>query len=205
MFCRAPQGARLRSAAPVRRGTTLAARRLWTACCPSAKGRGDAGMIVIRPLSGDDRPAAGGAACRHRQVGLPDGRGGAARLDRRRGRPGDAHPASPAVVGPPGWEAACRHQGRRPQLRPRHRRGTPRPGHPLQRCLPPRHRTLHGLREVADLQAPGVDVSDAATATAQGRIGTPVEVAQAALPLASDTARFVKGAHLFVENGFAAG
>lgn len=61
------------------------------------------------------------------------------------------------------------------------------------------------MREVAALQAPGVDVSDAATATAQGRIGTPVEVAQAALPLASDTARFVKGAHLFVENGFAAG
>lgn len=100
MFFRAPQGARLRSAAPVRRGT-LAVRRLWTACCPSAQGRGDAGMIVMRPLSGDDRPAAGGATCRHRQVGIPDGRGGAARHDRRRGRPGDAHPAIAAVGGPP--------------------------------------------------------------------------------------------------------
>ena len=58
---------------------------------------------------------------------------------------------------------------------------------------------------MAALQAPGVDVSDAATATAQGRIGTPVEVAQAALPLASDTASFGNGAHLFVEKGSAAG
>jgi len=37
--------------------------------------------------------------------------------------------------------------------------------------------TPHGLREVADLQALGVDVSDAAIATAQGRIGKPMEVA----------------------------
>jgi len=58
---------------------------------------------------------------------------------------------------------------------------------------------------VADLQAPGIDVSDAATATAWGRIGTPVEVAQAALFPASDTASFGNGAHLFVEKGFTAG
>jgi NAD(P)-dependent dehydrogenase (short-subunit alcohol dehydrogenase family) len=64
--------------------------------------------------------------------------------------------------------------------------------------------TPHGLREVADLQALGVDVSDAAIATAQGRIGKPIEVAQAALFLASDEASFVNGTHLFVDNGFTA-
>lgn len=61
------------------------------------------------------------------------------------------------------------------------------------------------MREVADLQAPGVDVSEAAIATARGRIGTPVEVVQAALFPASDAASFGNGAHLFVDNGFTAG
>ena len=65
-------------------------------------------------------------------------------------------------------------------------------------------RTPHGLREVADLQRLGVDVSDAAIAAQQGRIGEPEEVAQAALFLASDEASFVNGAHLFVDNGFTA-
>ena len=64
--------------------------------------------------------------------------------------------------------------------------------------------TTHGLREVADLQALSVDVSDATIATAQGRIGKPMEVAQAALFLASDEASFVNGTHLFVDNGFTA-
>ena len=64
--------------------------------------------------------------------------------------------------------------------------------------------TPHGLREVAELQALGVDVSDAAIAAAQGRIGKPDDVAQAALFLASDEARFVNGTHLFVDNGFTA-
>lgn len=64
--------------------------------------------------------------------------------------------------------------------------------------------TPHGLREVADLQALGVDVSEAAMAAAQGRIGKPEEVAQAALFLASDEASFVNGTHLFVDNGFTA-
>jgi NAD(P)-dependent dehydrogenase (short-subunit alcohol dehydrogenase family) len=48
-------------------------------------------------------------------------------------------------------------------------------------------------------------MSKAATATARGRIGTPVEVAQAALFPASDAASFGNGAHLFVEKGFTAG
>jgi NAD(P)-dependent dehydrogenase (short-subunit alcohol dehydrogenase family) len=64
--------------------------------------------------------------------------------------------------------------------------------------------TPHGLREVRDLQALGVDVSEAAIAAAQGRIGKPDEVAQAALFLASDEASFVNGTHLFVDNGFTA-
>jgi NAD(P)-dependent dehydrogenase (short-subunit alcohol dehydrogenase family) len=65
-------------------------------------------------------------------------------------------------------------------------------------------RTPHGLREVADLARLGVDVSDAAIAAAQGRIGEPEEVAQAALFLASDEASFVNGTHLFVDNAFTA-
>jgi NAD(P)-dependent dehydrogenase (short-subunit alcohol dehydrogenase family) len=64
--------------------------------------------------------------------------------------------------------------------------------------------TPHGLREVRDLQALGVDVSEAAIAAQQGRIGKPEEVARAALFLASDEASFVNGAHLFVDNAFTA-
>lgn len=64
--------------------------------------------------------------------------------------------------------------------------------------------TPHGLREVRDLQRLGVDVSEAAIRASQGRIGTPEEVAKAALFLASDEASFVNGVHLFVDNGFTA-
>jgi NAD(P)-dependent dehydrogenase (short-subunit alcohol dehydrogenase family) len=64
--------------------------------------------------------------------------------------------------------------------------------------------TPHGLREVRDLAALGVDVSEAAIMAAQGRIGRAEEVAQAALFLASDEASFVNGTHLFVDNGFTA-
>jgi NAD(P)-dependent dehydrogenase (short-subunit alcohol dehydrogenase family) len=65
-------------------------------------------------------------------------------------------------------------------------------------------RTPHGLREVADLQKHGVDVSDAAIAAQQGRIAEPEEIARAALFLASDEASFINGTHLFVDNGFTA-
>ena len=65
-------------------------------------------------------------------------------------------------------------------------------------------RTPHGLREVAELQKLGVDVSDAAITAAQGRIGEPEDVARAALFLASDEASFINGTHLFVDNGFTA-
>jgi len=64
--------------------------------------------------------------------------------------------------------------------------------------------TPHGLHKVRDLNALGVDVSDAAIAAAQGRIGSLEEVADAALFLASDAASFVNGAQLFVDNGFTA-
>ncbi len=65
-------------------------------------------------------------------------------------------------------------------------------------------RTPHGQREVKDLLAYGVDVSDAAIAAQQGRVCEPEEVAKAALFLASDDASFINGTHLFVDNGFTA-
>jgi NAD(P)-dependent dehydrogenase (short-subunit alcohol dehydrogenase family) len=65
-------------------------------------------------------------------------------------------------------------------------------------------KTPHGIREVAELKALGVDVSDAAIATAQGRIGEAEDVARAALYLASDDSKFITGTHLFVDNGFTA-
>ena len=64
--------------------------------------------------------------------------------------------------------------------------------------------TPHGLREVRELSALGVDVSDAAIKAAQGRLGRPEDIARAALYLASDDAEFVNGAQLFVDNCFSA-
>jgi NAD(P)-dependent dehydrogenase (short-subunit alcohol dehydrogenase family) len=65
-------------------------------------------------------------------------------------------------------------------------------------------RTPHGMREVRELTALGVDVSEAALAAQQGRICEPEEVARAALFLVSDDASFVNGTHLFVDNCFTA-
>jgi NAD(P)-dependent dehydrogenase (short-subunit alcohol dehydrogenase family) len=65
-------------------------------------------------------------------------------------------------------------------------------------------RTPHGMKEVRELQALGVDVSDAALAAQQGRMCEPEEVARAALFLASDDSSFVNGTHLFVDNCFTA-
>ncbi|MBN3725947.1 SDR family NAD(P)-dependent oxidoreductase [Burkholderia sp. Ac-20379] len=65
-------------------------------------------------------------------------------------------------------------------------------------------RTPHGIRELADLQAMGVDATEEAIAAQQGRLCEPSEVAAAALFLASDEASFVNGTHLFVDNGFSA-
>lgn len=64
--------------------------------------------------------------------------------------------------------------------------------------------TAHGKREIEMLTTHGVDVSEEAIATAQGRLCKPEEVAQAALFLASDEASFVNGAHIFADNGYTA-
>lgn len=64
--------------------------------------------------------------------------------------------------------------------------------------------TPHGQREVAELTALGVDVSEAAIKAAQGRFGRPEDIARAALYLASDDAEFVNGTQLFVDGGFSA-
>jgi NAD(P)-dependent dehydrogenase (short-subunit alcohol dehydrogenase family) len=65
-------------------------------------------------------------------------------------------------------------------------------------------RTPHGIREIDQLRAMGVDVSEHSIAQQQGRLCEPSEVAAAALFLASDESSFVNGAHLFVDNGFSA-
>ena len=64
--------------------------------------------------------------------------------------------------------------------------------------------TPHGVREVKELTAHGVDVSEDAIRAAQGRLGKPEDIARAALYLASDDAEFVNGAQLFVDNCFSA-
>ena len=65
-------------------------------------------------------------------------------------------------------------------------------------------RTAHGMREVEALTRYGIDVSETALAAQQGRMCEPVEVARAALFLASDEASFINGTHLFVDNCFTA-
>jgi NAD(P)-dependent dehydrogenase (short-subunit alcohol dehydrogenase family) len=65
-------------------------------------------------------------------------------------------------------------------------------------------RTPHGMRELRELQAMGVDATEEAIAVQQGRLCEPSEVASAALFLASDDASFVNGTHLFVDNCFSA-
>lgn len=65
-------------------------------------------------------------------------------------------------------------------------------------------KTAHGLREVDELQKWGVDASEAAIAQQQGRMCEPIEVARAALYLASDESSFINGTHLFVDNCFRA-
>ena len=64
--------------------------------------------------------------------------------------------------------------------------------------------TPHGMREVAELTALGVDASAAAIKAAQGRFGQPEDIARAALYLASDDAEFITGTQLFVDGGFSA-
>ena len=65
-------------------------------------------------------------------------------------------------------------------------------------------KTPHGDREVKELNALGIDVSDTAIKAAQGRMGTPEDIARAALYLASDESDFITGTQLFVDNGFSA-
>ncbi|WP_018150792.1 SDR family NAD(P)-dependent oxidoreductase [Leeia oryzae] len=65
-------------------------------------------------------------------------------------------------------------------------------------------RTPHGMKELQDLHAMGVDVSEEAIVQQQGRLCEPHEVASAALFLASDESSFVNGTHLFVDNAFSA-
>lgn len=64
--------------------------------------------------------------------------------------------------------------------------------------------TAHGQRELELLRGLGVDASEEAIRTMQGRLCDAKEVATAALFLASDDASFVNGAHLFVDNGYTA-
>jgi NAD(P)-dependent dehydrogenase (short-subunit alcohol dehydrogenase family) len=66
-------------------------------------------------------------------------------------------------------------------------------------------RTPHGLRELDELRALGVNVTEDDIARLQGRICEPEEVARAALFLASDEASFVNGETMFVDNAMLVG
>jgi NAD(P)-dependent dehydrogenase (short-subunit alcohol dehydrogenase family) len=61
-------------------------------------------------------------------------------------------------------------------------------------------RTGHGLREIEGLRRYGVSVSEADIRDMQGRICEPIEIARAALFLASDDASFINGETLIVDN-----
>lgn len=65
-------------------------------------------------------------------------------------------------------------------------------------------RTEHGLREMAELAAAGVNTSEEIVRGFQGRLCEPDEVAAVALSLVSDDTRFVNGAALYVDNGWMA-
>lgn len=62
-------------------------------------------------------------------------------------------------------------------------------------------RTAHGLRELKELRALGVNVTEEDICRLQGRICEPEEVGKAVLFLASDDSSFVNGETLFVDNG----
>ena len=62
-------------------------------------------------------------------------------------------------------------------------------------------RTAHGMRELKELRALSIDVSEDDINRLQGRMCEPEEVANAVLFLASDEASFVNGETLFVDNG----
>jgi NAD(P)-dependent dehydrogenase (short-subunit alcohol dehydrogenase family) len=66
--------------------------------------------------------------------------------------------------------------------------------------LPGFIRTPHGLREMDELVALGVDAAEPAIAAAQGRMCEPDEVARVALFLASDASSFINGEGIVVDN-----
>lgn len=65
-------------------------------------------------------------------------------------------------------------------------------------------RTPHGLREMEECTALGVDFSEADMEKVQGRFCEPEEIASVAVFLASDDASFVNGASIAVDNTWTA-
>lgn len=64
--------------------------------------------------------------------------------------------------------------------------------------------TPHGQREIRELRALGVDVSEELIAQRQGRLATPRDIADVVVFAASHQARFVNGANIVVDNCFSA-
>ena len=64
--------------------------------------------------------------------------------------------------------------------------------------------TPHGRREIQELRALGVDVSDEMIAQRQGRLATPRDIADVVVFAASSQARFVNGANIVVDNCYSA-
>lgn len=64
--------------------------------------------------------------------------------------------------------------------------------------------TPHGRREIQELTALGVAASQADIEAAQGRLGLPRDIAEAARFLLSDESGFITGTQLMVDGGFSA-
>lgn len=64
--------------------------------------------------------------------------------------------------------------------------------------------TPHGRREIKELRAIGVDVSEEMIAQRQGRLATPRDIADVVVFAACNQARFVNGTNIVVDNCFSA-